>query len=303
MSRDTFATYPLLTSLARMVAFFQILVALFKLRVVGLLLLAAVGGAFLGAGGVPPVGALVGLLSMGGMAAAGASALNQYLEREQDAHMRRTSGRPLVTGAIARPGGVLGVAMALVVIPVLVTLPLNPALAFFLALGAVIYVGVYTLWLKPRTWLNIVIGGAAGSCAVLSGGAAVGAWSEPGVLSLAVLIFLWTPTHFWSLALMCREDYVRAGIPMLPTRATPRQTAGWILAHAVGTGAVGLALGLHPALGPIYLLLAGLATVSLLLHGRRLWMRPVPAQARDMFIASNVYLAMILLAICVDAIA
>ncbi len=151
---------------------------LFRLRIVALLLFAAVAGAFLGAGTWPGGGALAILLVTGGLAAAGASALNEYLERETDARMRRTRHRrPLVTGVIARPGWVLVVGAAMIVLPALAVASANPALAFFLLAGAGIYVGVYTLWLKPRTPLNIVIGGAAGSCAVLSGGAAVRAWA------------------------------------------------------------------------------------------------------------------------------
>ena len=122
-------------------------------------------------------------------------------------------------------------------------LPANPALALFLTLGAIIYIGVYTLWLKPRSPLNVVIGGAAGSCAVLSGGAAVGAWSDPGVLALALLVFFWSPTHFWSLALACREDYERAGTPMLPVVTTARRAATWGLIHAMASGVAGLAPG------------------------------------------------------------
>ncbi|MFQ5419282.1 MAG: protoheme IX farnesyltransferase, partial [Anaerolineae bacterium] len=182
-------------------------VILFKLRIVVLLLLAAAGGAFLAAGGWPGTGSMLLVLVTGGMAAAGASALNQYLERELDKQMGRTRKRPLPAGEIQFPGWVLAAGIALVAAPVLVVLPFNPTLSFFLLLGAVIYVGVYTIWLKPRSVLNIVIGGAAGSAAVLSGGAAVDAWQSSGVLMLALLLFVWTPTHFWSLAIIYRHDY------------------------------------------------------------------------------------------------
>ncbi|NKQ37167.1 MAG: UbiA family prenyltransferase [Chloroflexi bacterium] len=157
----------------------QLLVVLFKLRIVTLLLLAATGGAFLGAQGWPGIGPLLLVLITGGMAASGASALNQYLERESDKRMGRTRKRPLPAGMIQFPKWVLAAGMVLVLLPVLAVLPFNPALAFFLLIGAIIYVGVYTIWLKPRSVLNIVIGGAAGSAAVLSGGAAVSAWQTP----------------------------------------------------------------------------------------------------------------------------
>ena len=133
---------------------------LFKSRVVSLLLMAAVGGAFLGAGGWPGLGTLVMLIIVGGLAASGAAGMNEYLEQDSDAIMMRTRRRPLVTGK-AQPRWVLWVSLAMILVPSLVALPFNPALSFFLLLGAVIYVGLYTIILKPRTLLNIVIGGAA----------------------------------------------------------------------------------------------------------------------------------------------
>jgi protoheme IX farnesyltransferase len=277
------------------------LVVLFKLRIVVLLLAAAVAGAFLGAGGWPGTNTVVLLLITGGMAAAGASALNQYLEREADARMGRTRERPLVTGVIRRPGWVAVLGTALVVAPTLAVLPTNLALAFFLVGGAVIYIGVYTIWLKPRTSLNIVIGGAAGSFAVLSGGAAAGAWADVGVVALALLVFFWTPIHFWSLALVYREDYERAGVPMLPVTSTARRAAFWSLVHGVATGVTGLALGLHPALGLLFLVPVAIGTVYLVGEGWRLLVRPSSRRAWRVFHASNLYLALILLAICVDA--
>ena len=184
----------------------QTVVVLFKLRIVFLLLMAASGGAFIAAGGWPGLGSLLLLWVTGGMAAAGASALNQYWERESDGQMDRTHKRPLVTGAINQPDWIPYVGVGLILLPSLAVLPFNRPLTFFLLLGAFIYVGIYTIWLKPRTLLNIVIGGAAGSAAVLSGSAAVGSWNNPGALILSLLLFLWTPLHFWSLALLYRDD-------------------------------------------------------------------------------------------------
>ena len=278
----------------------QTAVVLFKLRIVALLLLAATGGAFLGAGGWPGLGPLLLLLVTGGMAAAGASALNQYLERESDRQMGRTRQRPLVVGDIAKPGWILAAGITLVLLPALAVLPFNPALAFFLVLGAIIYVGVYTIWLKPRTLLNIVIGGAAGSAAVMSGGAAVGAWQQPGVLVLALLIFLWTPTHFWSLALLYRNEYHKAQIPMLPAQTSPRTAAFWVSVHTVATGSAALLLGVLPSLGWLYLLPVSLVVGDMLWRNGRLLQRPSPAHARSFFISSNMFLLVLLLMICVS---
>ena len=193
---------------ARASSFMHELMVLFKMRIVVLLLFAAVGGYFwaLKASGMA---ALLALFLAGALAAMGSSALNEYIERDKDALMKRTKRRPLVTGAIARTrlgalcrdgddraAGAGGPALQL-------------ALALFLAAGAFVYVVIYTLWLKPRTSLNIVIGGAAGSFAVMAGGAAAGKSGDPGVLALALLLFFWTPIHFWALALVYREDYRR----------------------------------------------------------------------------------------------
>lgn len=278
------------------------LMVLFKLRIVFLLLVAAAAGAFLGAGGWPGLGPLLLVLVTGGLAASGASALNEYIERDADRRMLRTRKRPLINGQITRAGWVPYVATAMVLGPSLAVLPTNPALAFFLAAGALIYVAVYTLWLKPRTALNIVIGGAAGSCAVLSGGAAAGAWSDPGVLVLAVLLFFWTPIHFWALALVYKDDYARAGVPMLPVVTTPRRAAFWGLVHGVIAGGAGLYLAALPTLGWVYLAPVAAITALLLAQGVSLVREPSVRRAWHLFHTSNFYLAVVLLAACVGTV-
>jgi protoheme IX farnesyltransferase len=281
----------------------QTLMVLFKIRIVFLLLFTAVAGAFLAAGGWPGAGTLTLLLITGGLAASGASALNEYLEQDRDALMLRTrQRRPLVNGAIERPGWVPYVAILMILVPSLMVLPFNPALTFFLLLGAIIYVGVYTLWLKPRSLLNIVIGGLAGSAAVLSGSAAAGAWNDPGALVLALLVFLWTPTHFWSLAIVYRDDYERGGVPMLPTQTTSRWAALWVLVHALPTVFAALMLVGHPALGWLYFLPVALASLDLIARNLRLLSRPSAKRAFSLFKISNLYLGLVLLLICVNSV-
>jgi protoheme IX farnesyltransferase len=286
----------------------RVLSTLFKMRIVSLLLLAGTGGAFLAAGGFPGFAPLLWMALTGGLAALCASAMNQYLERNSDVRMRRTHHRPLVNGAITRAGWVPFVGLALILVPSLLMLPFNPALSFWSVSGAVIYVAVYTIWLKPRTMLNIVIGGFAGTCAVLSGGAAVGTvgnasgWMQAGVLVLGLLIFLWTPTHFWGLALMCREDYVRVGMPMLPAQVSPRRSAWWILLHAVATGFAALALGMISPMGWLYTIPVAGVTVLLFWRCVKLLRDPSTILAKQVFLASNSYLAVVLLLICLDAI-
>lgn len=279
----------------------KMLSKLFKLRIVSLLLFSATGGAFLGASGNPALADLLTLLLTGGLAAAGASALNQYIERESDKGMKRTSERPLANGTIQNPEWVLYLAVGMILIPSLAVAPSNLPLTIFLLAGAAIYVLVYTVWLKPRTVLNIVIGGAAGSCAVLSGGAAVGNWNDPGVLALAAIIFLWTPTHFWALAIMVKDDYRNVGTPMLPVLTSERQSAIWGLIHAIGVAIIAIALGAHSALGWVYFIPALLGTLIFLQQSVRLVQEATRPQALKLFLTSNSYLALIILVICISS--
>lgn len=276
------------------------LVVLFKLRIVFLLLMAATGGAFLAAGGWPGWGVMLLTWATGGMAAAGASALNQYWERNRDGLMGRTRKRPLVNGSIADPRWVPIVGLLLILVPVLAVLPFNRPLAFFLALGAFIYVGIYTIWLKPRTLLNIVIGGAAGSAAVLSGAAAAGQWDSVGALALAAILFLWTPFHFWSLAILYRDEYSRADVPMLPVHTTPYRAAWWVMSHTLPTGVLSLLMVVLPGLGWVFFLPTLAITVDLFYRNIQLIRDPSPLNARRLFMSSNYYLLVLLLAICVD---
>lgn len=283
-------------------SFFSTLMVLFKARVVSLLLFSAVGGAFVGAGGWPGLNVLGLTLVTGWLAASGASALNQYWERRSDATMTRTRHRPLVNGDIANPAWVPWVATGMIVLSVLIALPFSLALAFWLAAGAFIYVVIYTIWLKPRTVLNIVIGGAAGSAAVLAGAAAAGNWTTPAALLLALLVFLWTPSHFWSLAIVYRNDYARSDTPMLPVKTTPKTAAFWVFVHTAATALAALVLGLDPALGLIYLIPVGLATVDMMVRNVRLLRVPSGKNARSLFMASNMYLTVVLVMACIDVV-
>ncbi|HEB98013.1 MAG TPA: protoheme IX farnesyltransferase [Thiotrichales bacterium] len=161
------------------------------------------------------------------LASSSAGAFNQYYEREFDRLMRRTSNRPFVTGAFSadNPWWLFAIGALLVVAVGGAGLALNGMAAFYIFLGAFFYAVVYTVWLKRRTWLNIVIGGASGSFAVLAGAAVVDPQLGPIPLLLAAVLFLWTPSHFWSLAIAQHDDYARAGVPMLPVVAGDRPAA------------------------------------------------------------------------------
>jgi protoheme IX farnesyltransferase len=274
---------------------------LFKSRVVTLLVMAAIGGAFLGASGWPGIGSLVLVIIAGGLAASGSAGLNEYLEQSSDALMGRTRRRPLVTGMV-QPSWALWASVIMVIIPPLIILPFNPALSFFLCMGAFIYVGLYTIYLKPRTLLNIVIGGAAGSAAVMSGGAAAGNWQDPGVITLALLVFLWTPSHFWSLAIMYKEDYSKAKVPMLPVHTGPRTASWWVFLHTGAASFVALLLTLTPQLGMAYFIPVAIVTVDMIVRNIRLIRNPTPRNARTLFISSNIYLTVVLFAVCIGSV-
>jgi protoheme IX farnesyltransferase len=268
---------------------------LFKLRIVMLLLISALGGAMIGANGWPGGVNLFLLILTGGLSAAGASALNQYLERGRDSKMVRTAKRALPAGMISKPIWVLVTGVGMVVFAVALSAFFNPALAISNALGAIFYIGVYTIWLKPRTILNIVIGGAAGSMAVIGGGAAAGAWYEPGVLVLSLLVFAWTPTHFWSLAMAYRKDYARAEFPMLPVNVTPRQASWWVGIHTLTTAFIAVVLGFHPALGWAYIVPVGFVSVQFVRLTVQLIRNPKGSSALRLFKFSNLFLGVVLL--------
>lgn len=168
------------------------------------------------------------------VASAAAGAFNQYAERDIDVRMSRTRNRPFVTGAAVHDSRWLWLIMAFVAGSVIsAAWAINVLTAVYVFLGAFFYAVVYTLWLKRRTPMNIVIGGLAGSFAVLAGAAAVAPGLPPQALILATVLFLWTPPHFWSLAIAYRADYVAAKIPMLPAVIGNARTARVILANTV----------------------------------------------------------------------
>lgn len=277
----------------------KMVVTLFKLRIVLLLLFSAFGGAALGlvAGGEAGAGQLWILALTGTLSAAGASALNQYLERDRDRQMGRTSKRPLPAGEIDRPERILAIAMIMIFGASIIAWAANmPDLAFWLFAGAAIYVGVYTVWLKPRTSLNIVIGGAAGSCAVISGGAAVGMQWSPAVWIMGGLVFAWTPVHFWALALAYRADYQRSPYPMLPGLVSPKTSARWIAIHTVVTIGLAIAMGLIPQIDMIMLIAMGLISLPLIYYTVGLLIRPDRESAFALFHTSNLFLAAVIMA-------
>jgi len=244
--------------------------------------------------------AVLGIAVM--VSAAAAGGFNQWYERDLDARMKRTRERPFVTGALAHDWRFPAVLAALTVAAVAAaTLATNWVAALHTFLGGFVYAVVYTVWLKRRTWWNIVIGGLAGSFAVLAGAAAVVPDSLPAVpLILAVVLFLWTPPHFWSLAMVCRDDYAAAGVPMLPVVVGDRACAAAILAHTVALVALSL-LPLAYGMGWIYGIGAGLGGALFFYTSVRLVIRPHRKAALANFFASLVQLTLLLSAGIVDS--
>jgi len=237
--------------------------SLLKLRIVLLLVGTAVGPMVPAARGLPHPTDVLAVVLGGTLAAGGAHAINCWLDRDIDAVMKRTRRRPIPDGRIpAWHGLALGVALNAVAFVVFVTL--TNLLAAVLALGGtLIYVFVYTLWLKRSTTQNIVIGGAAGAMPPLVGWAAVTGRLDLTAVSLFLVIFFWTPAHFWALAQLMRRDYERANLPMMPVVAGDGRTKRQSLAYAVVTAAVSLVPFFTRAEGPVYLAGASLLGAGL----------------------------------------
>lgn len=246
-------------------------------------------------------GALVMLILAMLLGSASSSVFNHFYDRDIDRQMVRTARRPLAAGMMEKPTRALWLSAVLLVAGLWLALgAFNWAVALHLFLGAFIYGVVYTVWLKRRTWLNIVIGGAAGSFAVLAGAAAVdpGVWLLP--VLMAITLFLWTPSHFWALAILLKDDYAGAGVPMLPVLVGEARCARWIMGNTVllvASAAMPWGMGL---LGPVYGLVSTGAALLFLRQNVRLVRVPGRTEARQAFFGSMQYLSLVFLAVVLD---
>jgi len=235
------------------------------------------------------------------LGSAAASVFNHWYDRDIDKLMIRTSKRPLAMDSLEHPEQVLLIAGALLVAGVgLAWYAFNAMVALHLFLGVFFYAIVYTVWLKRRTWLNIVIGGAAGSFAVLAGAAAVDPERLLLPMLLAVVLFLWTPSHFWSLAIMIKDDYARAKLPMLPVLAGDDITARVIFANSVLMIVVTLLPWWLGEMGAVYGVLSILLGAALLWCNWNLVCLPNRVWARRNFFASMQYLAALFIVVLLD---
>ncbi len=274
--------------------------ALTKPRIITLLLITAVASAFLAARGLPSWPVLTAVLGGGTLAAGGAGALNHYLERDLDGMMLRTRQRPLPGQRIPPRNALLfGLALNLAAFLLFATLANLLSAALALA-GTLFYLLVYTRWLKRSTPQNIVIGGAAGAFPPLVGWAAVTGGLSLPALYLFAIVFFWTPPHFWALALLLREDYARAGIPMLPVVQGERATAWQILLYILVVVALTLLLFTTRVLGWVYLASALALGALFLFYAVQLLLDLRPARARRLYIYSLLYLALLFAVVMLD---
>jgi protoheme IX farnesyltransferase len=276
-------------------------VALTKPRIIELLLVSTVPTMFVAARHLPSIRLIALTLVGGSLAAGGANAMNMVYDRDIDAVMERTKRRPLVTGELTPMAAVVFAISLELAAFVELWLTVNLLSAILAVSATAFYIGVYTMWLKRSSTQNIVIGGAAGAVPVLVGWSAVTGHLALAPVILFLIVFFWTPPHFWSLAVRYREDYQNAKVPMLPAVADLPAVVRQILLYTV------VLFGLSIALGPLAHLNAGYLVVAvglgLVFFYRALQLRrnPSPKMAMRLFSYSITYLTVLFVAMGVDA--
>jgi protoheme IX farnesyltransferase len=274
--------------------------ALTKPRIISLLLVTTVATMLVAKPSGPGLATVLWTMLGGYLAAGGAGAINHYLDREADARMARTRRRPLVSGRIEpRHGLIFGIALGVLAF-VQLALTVNLLAAALAMVGLLGYVFVYTMWLKPLTPQNIVIGGAAGAVPPLVGwAAATGSLPLEAFYPFAI-VFFWTPPHFWALSLLIKDDYARTGVPMLPVVRGEAETRRQIVAYAF----VLLGVSLLPVIGGLFgaLYLAAALVLGGCFCGLALILRAHPARATALrlYLYSLIYLALLFAAMAAD---
>ena len=272
-------------------------VALTKPRIIELLLVTTVPTMVVAEQGMPSIWLMVATVVGGTLAAGGANAINMYVDRDIDAVMNRTKGRPLVTGAVT-PRAALMFAVAIEVVAFAWLWVLVNPLSAVLGLSACLfYVFVYTLWLKRSSRQNIVIGGAAGAVPVLIGWSAVTdsvsetfGWAP---VTLFALMFFWTPPHFWALAIKYKDDYEAADVPMLPVVASYRETTNNILIYTLLVVACSFGFGAAAGLGALYWVSAGALGAVFTWMSVQVRRTESPATAMKLFTFSITYVTLL----------
>jgi heme o synthase len=275
-------------------------VALTKPRIIELLLVTTVPTMVVAARGLPSGGLVLATLVGGALAAGGANAVNMYVDRDIDRLMHRTRHRPLVTGTVS-PRSALAFAVVLELLAFVELWALVNLLSAVLAITATLfYVFVYSLWLKRTSTQNIVIGGAAGAVPVLVGWAAVRDSLGVAPLVLFAIIFVWTPPHFWALAIRYRDDYRRADVPMMPTVVGFTRTARQIVLYTVLLWAMSLVFYPVARMGDLYLAAAAVLGAVFLWQAVQLLRDSTPERAMRLFGYSISYLTLLFAAMAAD---
>lgn len=283
-----------------MVAYLKDLYSVFKLRIGVAIMLSGLAGLAVTPGNSPGPFVITLFCICILLSSASAGAFNQYIERDLDARMKRTCKRPFVTGRFGSSIYWPAIIVLLLVLSVILTAVVtNPVSAMYVFLGAFTYGVVYTVWLKRKTWLNIVIGGLSGSFAVLAGAAVIDPALSTVPILLAVVLFLWTPPHFWSLAFVFADDYARAGVPMLPAVVDKQTAANIIFLHTLALVIVSVVPFFY-GLGWFYLLGALVGGGYFLQACYRLVKQPDVINARKSFRASLLQLTLLLVASIVE---
>ncbi|MCS6767625.1 MAG: heme o synthase [Candidatus Nitrosocaldus sp.] len=275
--------------------------AISKLRIVAVLDLVAITSLLAASRWNASAWDVAFLLLAGSMASMGASALNHYYDKDIDLLMSRTSKRPIPSGVMRARSALaygLGMSIASVVIAVFT---LNPVAASFIALGILFYVVIYTMWLKRRHTSNIVIGGFAGSCASYAGWATATGSLDPLGFLVGLIVFLWTPTHFWCLSIVGREEYANARVPMLPVLVGDKKAAMYILVNTIVLLPYSIAIAFL-GLGVVYLIASIAAGVMLLYYNLMLVRNTTKEVAWRTYKLSSPYLAIVFIALMLDSI-
>lgn len=269
-------------------------IMVFKPRISLSIMLSAVGGIAVSQGPQLAFDQFVFISLAVFLAAGSAGAFNQWFERDLDALMARTANRPFVTGQFtANLGWLTLILCTLAGSVVMAGIATNWWAALYTFLGAFTYGVVYTVWLKQRSWINIIVGGLAGSFAVLAGAAAVNPIIGIEALLLTVVLFLWTPPHFWSLAMFSSEDYQRAGVPMLPVIIGHQACAWIILAHTIALSLIALIPAWY-GMGTFYFLGALIGGAYFTWTSIALVINPIRSRAVKNFLASLLQLCLLL---------
>jgi heme o synthase len=275
-------------------------VTLMKLRVVEQLLITTVPTMFVAARGVPHWWLIIATMVGGTLAAGGANAINMVIDRDIDALMERTKHRPLVTGVMSATHALvfaIGIETAAFA---WLWWQVNLLSAVLAVAACLFYVFVYTIWLKRSSVENIVIGGAAGAVPVLIGWSAVTNRLDWAPVVMFAVIFVWTPPHFWALAVKYKDDYGKAGVPMLPVVASFRTTAIRIIAYTVVLWALSMLVWPVAELSWIYGTVAAVLGAIFLAYAVRLYQVGTTKQAMKLFVYSNVYISVLFVAMGVD---